>query len=39
MGAAQSADKLVTLKSGRKRVFRSKQEWVPIVAWLSLSSQ
>ena len=31
MGAAQSAEKLVTLKSGRTRVFRSKQERRQIV--------
>jgi hypothetical protein len=31
MGAAQSAKKLVTLKSGRTRVFRSKQERREIV--------
>jgi transposase len=31
MGAAQSAEKLVTLKSGRARMFRSKQERRQIV--------
>src|SRR5712671_7036609 len=31
MGAAQSTEKLVTLKSGRTRVFRSKQERRQIV--------
>jgi transposase len=31
MGAAQSAEKLLTLKSGRTRVFRSKQERRQIV--------
>ena len=31
MGAAQSAEKLVTLKSGRTRVFRSKQDRRQIV--------
>jgi transposase len=31
MGASQSAEKLVTLKSGRSRVFRSKQERRQIV--------
>jgi len=31
MGAAQSAEKLVTLKNGRTRVFRSKQERRQIV--------
>jgi transposase len=31
MGAAQSAEKLITLKSGRTRVFRSKQERCQIV--------
>jgi transposase len=31
MGAAKSAEKLVTLKSGRTRVFRSKQERRQIV--------
>ena len=31
MGAAQSAEKLVTLKSGRTRMFRSKQERRQIV--------
>ena len=31
MGAAQSAEKMVTLKSGRTRLFRSKQERRQIV--------